>query len=188
MATNMMNTNPISTAGSGARSPNATPTTTSTAACTTSVTTSRSTRPAMMASRFTGVTRNRSITPDRQSEMMAKPTKVEPNSASWISKPGTKKRYALPPPPSEAPGSPFSSGPNSARYRIGWVRPMMTQAGWRSASRSWRRKTSIVSRMKDMPTPCRPRLMRVPGPPHVPGSRLKGSKGGSRRAASARSG
>src|SRR5438445_9536777 len=71
MATNMMNTNPTSTAGSGARSPNATPTTTSTAACTTSVTTSRSTRPAMMASRFTGVTRNRSITPDRQSEMMA---------------------------------------------------------------------------------------------------------------------
>src|SRR6185295_4550127 len=107
MATNMMNTNPISTAGSGARSPNATPTSTST----TSVTTSRSTRPAMMASRLTGVTRNRSITPDRQSEMMAKPTNVEPNSASWISRPGTKNRYALPPPPSDAPGRPFSSGP-----------------------------------------------------------------------------
>ena len=82
---------------------------------------------------------------------MAVPAKVEPNSASWISMPGTKKRYALPRPPSEEADRSFSSGPNRARYRIGWVRPMMTQAGWRSASRSWRRKTSIVSRMKDMP-------------------------------------
>jgi hypothetical protein len=46
----------------------------------------------MTASLLTGVTRNRSITPPRQSEMMANPTNVEPNSPSWISSPGTKNR------------------------------------------------------------------------------------------------
>ena len=44
----------------------------------------------MMASLLTGVTRNLSMTPARQSEMMAKPTNVEPNSPSWMSSPGTK--------------------------------------------------------------------------------------------------
>jgi hypothetical protein len=45
----------------------------------------------MIASRFTGVTRSRSITPARQSAMIANPTNVEPNSPSWMSNPGTKK-------------------------------------------------------------------------------------------------
>src|SRR6266568_3722505 len=60
MATSTMNPNPMNTAATGARSPNATPTSTT--------------------------------TPPRQSEMMAKPTNVEPNSPSWMSSPGTKNR------------------------------------------------------------------------------------------------
>jgi hypothetical protein len=63
---------------------------------------------------------------------------------------------------------------------------MMTQAGWRSASRSWRRKTSIVSWMKDMSaTPWPSRQIRS----DRPGPRVRpcGSPA-SRHAASARSG
>src|SRR5258708_7445210 len=59
----------MSTPTSGARSPKATPAMMSTAACTTSTTTSRSTRPSSSASRLTGGTRMRSITPERQAAM-----------------------------------------------------------------------------------------------------------------------
>jgi hypothetical protein len=116
-----MNTYDSSTAPIGARSPNATPARISTVDCTTSVTTSRSTRPVSSATRETGVTRYRSMIPARHSEMIANPTNVEPNSASWISRPGTKNRYASAVPPAPEPpvsvpaGSLVSSGPNSAR-------------------------------------------------------------------------
>jgi hypothetical protein len=192
IATSTMKPNPMATAAMGARNPNATPTRTSTAAWTTSVTTSRSTRPVMMASLLTGVTRNRSITPAFQSAMIVNPTNVEPNSPSWMSSPGTKKSYALPllapllvPTPSAAVGSRVSSGPISARYRIGWVRPMMTQAGLRNASRSWRRKIISVSRKKDtvitpLPLARYPRYLRQP--------RGRSGRAANRRGASARSG
>ncbi len=148
----------ISTAVTGARSPNATPTSTRITAWTTSTRVSRSTRPDMTASRETGVTRNRSITPPRQSEMMANPTNVEPNRPSWISSPGTKNRYASaapalpapPDPPSVPAGSLVSSGPNSTRYSTGCISAITTQAGLRRLSRSSRRKTTSVSRMNDM--------------------------------------
>ena len=71
--------------------PNASPASTRTTAWTSSVTTSLSTRPASSAVRLTGVTRNRSMTPARQSAMIVKPTKAAPNRPSWISRPGTKK-------------------------------------------------------------------------------------------------
>ena len=43
-----------------------------------------------------------------------------------------------------------SRGPKNTRYRMGWIRPMITQAGLRRDRRSWRRKIRIVSRAKDM--------------------------------------
>src|SRR5215469_121042 len=118
-----------------------------------SMVTSRSTRPARIATRLTGVTRYRSITPDRQSEMIANPTNVEPNSASWISSPGTKNRYAfaVPPLPDSEPAGRFaSSGPNSTRYRIGCSSPIVRNAGLRSTSRTCRRKMNSVSWMNDI--------------------------------------
>src|SRR5215472_6796125 len=140
----------MSTPARGARRPKASPARTSTIACTVSVSTSRSTRPASNAIRLTGVTLNRSITPARQSAMMVNPTKAAPNRPSWIRSPGTKKLYGL---LAETPITPpvailASSGPKNARYRIGWIRPMMTQAGLRRDSFSWRLNISKVSPRK----------------------------------------
>ena len=97
------------------------------------------------------MTRYRSITPDRQSEMIANPTNVEPNSASWISSPGTKNRYAsavppVPVPPESVPAGSFvSSGPNSTRYSTGCSSPIVRNAGLRRISRTCRRKMNHVS-------------------------------------------
>src|SRR6476661_7620028 len=44
----------------------------------------------------------------------------------------------------------LSRGPNSSRYRIGCISPMMTQAGLRRFIRSCRRKTMKLSRAKRM--------------------------------------
>jgi hypothetical protein len=63
IATTPMNQRLTNIPPSGARMPNAAPARISTMPWTSSVTTSRSTRPARMASRLTGVTRSRSITP-----------------------------------------------------------------------------------------------------------------------------
>ncbi len=78
--------------------------------CTISVTTSRSTRPVSSATRETGVTRYRSMIPARHSEMIANPTNVEPNRASWISSPGTKNRYASAVPPDPDPPDSVPAG------------------------------------------------------------------------------
>ena len=51
---------------------------------------SRNARPNRRATRLTGVTRRRSMTPMRSSEIRLKPTPAAPNMPSWTSKPGTK--------------------------------------------------------------------------------------------------
>ena len=98
------------------------------------MTTFRSTRPVMIASWLTGVTRNRSMTPARQSEMIANATNVEAEEAELISRPGTKNLYAPAVPAAlvlPLSGTLVSSGPNRARYRIGCTSAMITQAGLR---------------------------------------------------------
>lgn len=76
-------------------------------------TTSRRDRPSSSASRLTGVTRLRSITPARSSASSVKPTKNVPNRASSTRRPGTNTLYA-----SAADGARsalVSKGPNSRR-------------------------------------------------------------------------
>ena len=55
-----------------------------------SETTSRSERPSSRASRLTGVTRDRSMTPARSSAIRPKPWNRPPKMASRTSRPGTK--------------------------------------------------------------------------------------------------
>jgi hypothetical protein len=61
-------------------------------ACPSSETTSRRERPNSSATRLTGVTRDRSITPARSSAISPKPWKRPPKMASSTSRPGTKTR------------------------------------------------------------------------------------------------
>ncbi len=71
-----------------ARSPKAIAAASNNTARPTSSRTSRSTRPSSRATRLTGVTRIRSITPERTSAITMKPTKAAPNRASCTSSPG----------------------------------------------------------------------------------------------------
>src|SRR5947207_12489092 len=57
---------------------------------------SRSARPNKSATRLTGVTRSRSMTPMRSSEIKLNPTPAAPNMPSCTSSPGTKTLYAPP--------------------------------------------------------------------------------------------
>ena len=121
------------------RSPKKVASTVMIAAWTTSTEASRSDRPSSIASRLTGVTRDRSIIPARSSAIRPKPWNRPPNSASSTSSPGTKTRYAsaLLSTPSGASAG-HSSGANSSRYITGWKIPTSTQTGLRSCSNACR--------------------------------------------------
>ncbi|CAM5581475.1 hypothetical protein SFUMM280S_00664 [Streptomyces fumanus] len=127
------NPNPISTPGSGARSPIATAASTSSTAWKTNTVASRSTRPSSSASRLTGVTRIRSTTPCPFSRMIMNPANEAPNSPSCSSSPGTSTCQELPRPPS---GRPVSSGPKKSRYSSGISTPNSSANRERS---DWRR-------------------------------------------------
>ena len=76
---------------------------------------SRSARPNRSATRLTGVTLRRSMTPMRSSEIKLNPTPAAPNMPSWTSSPGTKTLYAPPGGNPRIAAIGFSSGANRTR-------------------------------------------------------------------------
>ena len=71
--------------------------------------------PARMANRLAGVTRNRSVTPDRSSKIVLKPGPLPLAKASRARMPGRKRSSTF---PAGSPGAPtrcLSSGVNRAR-------------------------------------------------------------------------
>jgi len=76
---------------------------------------SRRARPSSMATRLTGVTRKRSMTPARSSAIRLKPTPDAPNRPSWTSSPGTNTLYAPPGGNPRIVAIDLSSGANRTR-------------------------------------------------------------------------
>src|SRR5579864_8562440 len=114
---------------------------------------SRSARPNRRAIRLTGVTRSRSITPIRSSEIRLNPTPAAPNMPSCTSRPGTNTLYAPPDGnPRDAdqrlqnadrdPGGVPDEQPEVAAEDKPGVARQLHAAVSRSDRPVWRRKTS----------------------------------------------
>ena len=107
--------------------------------------------PARMANRLAGVTRSRSVTPDRSSKIVLKPGPLPLAKASRARMPGRKRSRTFPAGRPAAPTRCLSSGVNRARYRIGVEKPTTSQTGLRSSWIRWRRKSRPMSVRSFMP-------------------------------------